>query len=208
MLPNVVVGSLIARIDNARPFVVGGQQSVTMPESGRLFLAVNDDQFSDNSGAFHVRLSSQNARGSAAGNRDDAWRYGNARTDRGRARRVSVPAGERWVDTGVDVRRGERVEFNASGTVYLRANGNTEAGPAGARDGVRTRRAPMPDVLAGALIGRVGNGRPFGIGDQTSVTMPDSGRLYLAVNDDAVADNSGAFQVRVAPTESLAYQPR
>jgi hypothetical protein len=93
--------------------------------------------------------------------------------------------------------------------VYLRANGDSEAGPAGSRDGYRAaRRAPLPNALAGALVGRVGNGRPFGIGDQTSVTMPDDGRLYLSVNDDALGDNTGAFQVRIVPTESLAYQPR
>jgi hypothetical protein len=27
--------------------------------------------------------------------------------------------------------------------------------------------------------------------------MPDSGRLYLGINDDILRDNSGAFRVRV-----------
>ena len=50
----------------------------------------------------------------------------------------------------------------------------------------------------GALIGRVGNGQPFSIGNTTNAfDMPDSGRLFLGVNDDHVADNSGNFVVKV-----------
>jgi len=56
----------------------------------------------------------------------------------------------------------------------------------------------LPAALAGALIGRIDNGQPFGIGDQTSVRMPASGILYLGVNDDNVSDNSGQFQVVVS----------
>lgn len=53
----------------------------------------------------------------------------------------------------------------------------------------------MPAVNAGALIGRVGNSQPFGIGDQASVPMPFDGILFLAVNDDERSDNSGEFVV-------------
>ena len=56
--------------------------------------------------------------------------------------------------------------------------------------------APAPTLLAGALIGRVGNGPPFPIGDQTeALPMPADGPLFLAVNDDEVSDNQGAFAV-------------
>jgi hypothetical protein len=55
--------------------------------------------------------------------------------------------------------------------------------------------APLPDALAGALIGRIDNGRPFGIGNLSALLMPASGVLYLGINDDIVSDNSGEFQV-------------
>ena len=55
--------------------------------------------------------------------------------------------------------------------------------------------SPLPTVNAGALIGRVGNSQPFGIGDQASVPMPFDGILFLAVNDDERADNAGEFVV-------------
>jgi hypothetical protein len=54
--------------------------------------------------------------------------------------------------------------------------------------------APIPGALAGALIGRVGNGQPFAIGDQTiALPMPAAGQLFLGINDDHCADNRGQF---------------
>lgn len=216
-VPDVPVGALVGRIDNGRPFAIGDQRSVNMPDSGRLYLAVNDDETGDNSGEFRVSVVSRK-RDASSRDGDRGWRDGDDRRDGapgsrwgdrdGRWRQVTVSATERWVDTGIDVRSGERVQFDASGTIYLRGDGDLQATPAGARGGERSRRSPMPDVLAGALIGRVGNGRPFGIGDQTRVDMPASGRLFLAVNDDARRDNSGAFRVRIASAENMAYRPR
>jgi hypothetical protein len=52
-------------------------------------------------------------------------------------------------------------------------------------------------VNAGALIGRVGNSAPFGIGDQAAVPMPFDGVLFLAVNDDERSDNRGEFIVSI-----------
>ena len=107
--------------------------------------------------------------------------------------RVGGTAG--WVSTGMRVRRGEIVSFNTTGEVQLSTNSSDRARSAGSS---RTATgAPLPDAAAGALIGRVGNGRPFGIGDQASVPMPNDGLLYLAVNDDELADNTGAFVVQV-----------
>ena len=58
--------------------------------------------------------------------------------------------------------------------------------------------AAIRQVLAGALIGRVGSGTMFGIGNQTvPLPMPGDGRLFLAVNDDSPQDNQGQFRVQV-----------
>ena len=56
---------------------------------------------------------------------------------------------------------------------------------------------PTLAAAAGALIGRIGTGRPFGIGDQTSIAAPGAGELLLGINDDHVADNAGAYRVTV-----------
>jgi hypothetical protein len=111
--------------------------------------------------------------------------------------RVAATAG--WVSTGLRVRRGELVSFNTTGEVQLSTNGSDRAQSPGSPS--RTAAgAPMPNVPAGALIGRIGNGQPFAIGNQTSVPMPNAGLLYLAVNDDELSDNSGAFMVSVRGT--------
>jgi hypothetical protein len=108
--------------------------------------------------------------------------------------RVSARGG--WVNTGMRVRRGQHVGFNTSGEVQLSSNPNDRARSPG------TSRlapgAPLPAANAGALIGRVGNSAPFGIGDQTSVPMPFDGILFLAVNDDERSDNSGEFVVALS----------
>lgn len=50
-------GALVARIDNGKPFLLGNQGSVRMPAGGQLFLGINDDVLTDNSGDFFVTIS-------------------------------------------------------------------------------------------------------------------------------------------------------
>lgn len=108
---------------------------------------------------------------------------------------VRVPASGGWVSTGRRVRQGDVVGFTVTGEVQLSTNSSDRARAAGTP---RTAPgAPLPDVFAGALIGRIGNGAPFGIGDQASVSMPAEGVLFLAVNDDERGDNKGEFVVQL-----------
>jgi len=108
---------------------------------------------------------------------------------------VRVPAASGWVATGLTVRRGDIVSFDTTGEVQLSDNAADRAKPAGTAR--MAPGAPMPSVNAGALIGRIGSGQPFGIGDQTTLTMPGAGMLYLAANDDERSDNAGEFVVVV-----------
>ena len=55
-MPGAYAGALIGRVGNSQPFAIGDQASVPMPFDGVLFLAVNDDERSDNAGAFSVSL--------------------------------------------------------------------------------------------------------------------------------------------------------
>lgn len=108
---------------------------------------------------------------------------------------IRVPANGGWVNTGLRVRRGEFVSFDTTGEVQLSTNSSDRAQSPGTN---RTAPgAPLPSVNAGALIGRVGNSQPFGIGNQASVPMPFDGTLYLAVNDDERSDNAGEFIVSI-----------
>jgi hypothetical protein len=109
-----------------------------------------------------------------------------------------VPGNTRWINTAITARRGERFDVQTGGTVYLQSDSRDEARPAGSLSGRLAAGYPIPDQVAGILIGRIGErGVPFGIGDRMSFVSPDGGDLYLGINDDDLSDNSGAFTIRI-----------
>lgn len=110
----------------------------------------------------------------------------------------NVGANQRWVSTGITVVAGQQVSFNSTGEVQLSSDAADVATTAGSKIGRRASGAPIPGDLAGALVGRVGNGRVFGIGNQAGpLSMPEGGMLFLGVNDDNLDDNRGNFVVTV-----------
>lgn len=111
---------------------------------------------------------------------------------------VIVDPRARWTDTGVFVNAGDVISLNTSGSVQLSDDAADVAGAAGSRAGRRAAEAPLPDAFAGALIGRIGDSAPFGIGNQTVIRAPASGVLYFSVNDDFLGDNAGRFRVAVS----------
>ena len=104
------------------------------------------------------------------------------------------------VITGVGVALA-RIAKTSLTVVAIAACNADVASPAGGNRSAAS--APMPGAPAGALIGRIGNGPAFAIGNLTKVTMPSSGRFYLGVNDDELSDNSGAYQVVLSPSPTL-----
>jgi len=110
---------------------------------------------------------------------------------------IRVDARQAWTDTGLTVNQGDRVSFQASGQIMYSPNPAHTATPDGSAE--RGANYPDPTVPVGALLGKIGNNKPFGIGSQTQpLVMPASGRLMLGVNDTEVGDNSGFFTVVVA----------
>jgi hypothetical protein len=111
-------------------------------------------------------------------------------------RTVKVEANRAWTDTGLDVRRGDRITFTASGRIRI---GNEEAGPNGSSERSARLSIPVRALNVGGLIGRVGNSAPFAVGDRSEpIVMRANGRLFLGVNDDHLQDNSGFFEVIVS----------
>jgi len=111
---------------------------------------------------------------------------------------MSVPANQCWTNTGINVGRGQSVIFNGSGEIQLSGDANDVAGVTGSKTGRFAASAPIPSVPAGALIGRVGQGQPFGIGDQRGpLGMPGAGQLFVGINDDNCGDNRGEFRVQI-----------
>jgi hypothetical protein len=112
-----------------------------------------------------------------------------------REKQVVVSGDVAWIDSGVDVRVGQTIYFEAQGRV--RWGKDRQDGPAGERNSPSNPNRPMGNRNAAALIGKIGNDMFF-IGDETGpVRMRSAGRLYLGVNDDVLTDNSGNFRVVV-----------
>lgn len=109
---------------------------------------------------------------------------------------TTVQANQAWTSTGITVRRGQRLTFQTTGQVQFSENPNDVADAHG-KQGALAPNSQMPQVLVGALIGRIGNGAPFAIGPQTSIVAPGSGVLFLGVNDGEFGDNKGNFRVIV-----------
>ena len=114
-----------------------------------------------------------------------------------REREVTVNGSEPWRDTGISVRPGQTLYFEAKGR--LRWGPGRQDGPGGERNSPRNDKRPMPGRPAAGLIGRIGESNDyFFIGDDTGpIRARSAGRLYLGVNDDFLQDNSGSFRVTV-----------
>ncbi|HEY5883736.1 MAG TPA: LecA/PA-IL family lectin [Pyrinomonadaceae bacterium] len=108
---------------------------------------------------------------------------------------IDVALGPNWVDTGVEVRRGERIRIDATGTIYA---GRTRITPAGLS--TTDPSAPLPRAAEGQLIGVIGNDFDapiieLGVGRE--FTAERDGRLYLTINRGSYTDARGAFNVRI-----------
>jgi len=110
---------------------------------------------------------------------------------------VRVNAQQRWTDAMIDVRAGDTLTFNASGSITMSDDGNDTAAPAGSTRGRTAPDAPVLQQLAGGLIMRIDTYGPIFIGGRDTITAPVSGRVYLGVNDDHLPDNRGEFTVTV-----------
>jgi hypothetical protein len=183
---NVIRGQIIEMAhensaDNTSPFLViirdsnGQEQRLPVARVGRVYFA---------GGATSTTATSGTGAGTAATS--------------GTGASFVVSGKQQWTPTGIVVRRGQTLTFNTTGEVQLSTNGDDLAAPAGSKSGRMAVSAPLPQTMAGALIGRVGNGQPFVIGNQSSVIMPANGQLFLGVNDDDFNDNSGEFRVEIA----------
>ena len=109
---------------------------------------------------------------------------------------VTVEATHPWIDSGLTVRKGERLTFQADGTIRWGPRADQVSGPEG-----HDRKAGK--LGAGGLIGRVGSsGKPFPVGNtRTPIVMPKSGKLFLGINDFIFNDNAGSFTVTISRSE-------
>lgn len=110
-------------------------------------------------------------------------------------RTVDVSLGQNWIDSGTDVRRGERLRVDATGTIYA---GRMRITPAGLS--TTDPNSPLPRAAEGELIGVIGNDYDspiIEIGASREFVADRDGRLYLTVNRGNFTDARGAYSVRI-----------
>lgn len=124
---------------------------------------------------------------------------------------ITVQATSPWADTGINIQSGSTVAvtyLSGAWTADPKDNNDTLYTAAGSPDIVVSPgqpKYPMVNVNMGALIGRIGEGAPFLIGNGP-VSVPDttSGPLQLCINDDltgtygaGLSDNKGSVTVQI-----------
>ncbi len=110
-------------------------------------------------------------------------------------RNVQVTLDSNWVDSGVYLRRGERVQVSATGVISV---GRNRIPP----DGLRTTdpTAPLPNASEGKLIGAIGDDSRAPIielGASREFVADRNGKLFLTSNRGSYTDARGAFDVQV-----------
>jgi len=110
-------------------------------------------------------------------------------------RTVDVPLGPNWIDSGIDLRRNERVQTTASGTILA---GRSRITP----DGLRSSdpSSPLPSAAEGMLIGAIGNDQNapvLELGAAREFVADRDGRLFLTANRSTYTDARGSFTVQV-----------
>src|SRR5208282_3333232 len=116
---------------------------------------------------------------------------------------VTISGNPKWVDTNMDVNGGDKLHITAKGTVNMGKDSGIT--PDGAQRGwVDTLRPLMvPGAGRGALVGRIGDSdaaTPFVVGADGTVTVPEAGRLYLGINQDATQTPDGKYEVHIDRT--------
>jgi hypothetical protein len=109
---------------------------------------------------------------------------------------IIVPgiSGSRWVNTGIDVRRGDRVILSATGTVDASGSWGTHDAKGTTRF-ARVNGYPVISPRRYGLAAKIGSQKWAYTG--ADVTALQTGRLFLTCNDDSPSDNNGKFVVTV-----------
>ncbi|HVS83555.1 MAG TPA: hypothetical protein VHE60_17630 [Pyrinomonadaceae bacterium] len=117
-------------------------------------------------------------------------------------RSVQVTLEPNWIDSGIDLRRGEHVQTSASGVITA---GRTRITPDGLRSTDPT--SPLPRAAEGELIGAIGDDARAPImelGSTREFTADRDGRLYLTANRGSFSDARGSFTVQIKRERDLA----
>jgi hypothetical protein len=114
---------------------------------------------------------------------------------------ITVSAQSLWQSTDIYVPKGQVVSIR-----YMEGTWGVLGGARGAEKQTdsegfegeyRSVGLPVTHAPVGALVGRIGDGEPFLVGDDIRFRAGDSGALRLMINDQSLEDNFGALRVEI-----------
>jgi len=114
-----------------------------------------------------------------------------------------VPATKNWTGI-VEVKKGQVVTVEASGVWFVAYKDRGEAGAM--KNGPDGQKSPhdahnvIEGAPYGALIGKIGNGKPFVVGSSKEFTVQENGMFFLGPNDKKLDDNDRELEVKVTIT--------
>ena len=121
---------------------------------------------------------------------------------------IQITGDAMWVDTGIDVVVGERVDFSAAGSLRY-SDAKADNSPNGLTRGFKDllRILPFNNAGRGALIGRIGDreiAQPFLIGAKREVVAAAGGRLWVGINQtsDDTGEGTYTMQIEVFPMDA------
>ncbi len=114
---------------------------------------------------------------------------------------ISIILTQQYTDTNVDLTAGEPISITATGSLdhsvdHMCASGSCVTTPAGEPASYCSSLTgfPAPELPCWSLIGKIGpNGSPFEVGTALQFTAATAGTLYLGINDNFLADNTGSW---------------
>jgi hypothetical protein len=114
---------------------------------------------------------------------------------------ISVTLSPTWVDSGVDVRRGQRVRIRASGVLDV---GRRRIPPSGLSS--NDPDSPLPNAPEGELIGAITddpNATIMELGASREFVADGDGRIFLTANSGNYSGARGAYTVQVLTERSV-----
>ena len=117
--------------------------------------------------------------------------------------RIDIPERSPDVDTGIDLRPGDEISFEAGGTIWAGVWSTGRNGPAGWSNVDHDPKFPLhdgPDAHPFGLLARYEGLGYFFVGDGRPRAAYDGGaprRLFLRINDDMPGNGDGSFNCRV-----------
>lgn len=109
---------------------------------------------------------------------------------------VVVRGNHAWTDTGTFVNAGDEIAITASGGVTM-GLGWTLVPPSGRSPNCTGSGFPIREIPCWSLIGRIGNGPMFYVGNERTLSASNVGELFLGVNDNVLWDNGGSWVANI-----------